>query len=604
MILTALNDYYERLASQPDTSVAPLGYSYENISFSLIINRNGELVDQPMDLRDTSGKTPRPTRMLVPQPETRTSGIKPLFLWDKSSYVLGVSNIQEQDEQKYQKRLERIQAEHQAFKAYHEEALADTNDEGLIALLRFLRSWNPADFETNPYLTEEILDTNIVFRLEDERNFIHEREAAQQLQATAISNTEAEEGICLVTGERSPISRLHPSIKGVKGAQSSGASIVSFNEKAYESYGKVQGHNAPVSEKAVFAYTTILNHLLRNENDNHQRIQIGDATTVFWALADDQKEAEAAEKTFADMLNPGASDDTETERLKRLMASVARGQPLRKEDPGLDGDVQIYVLGLAPNASRLSIRYWETGSLQTFARRMTQHFEDLELAPLPWKSFPGLWRLLLEVTPHRGSDGRGKWDDIPPQLSGELTRSILTGRRYPRSLLTNIIMRMRTDGDISGLRIALCKGVLARDRRWGVKGIQEEVPVSLDKENTNPGYRLGRLFAALESAQRVALGDNVNATIRDRYYGAASATPASIFPVLLRNAQHHLARLRKDKPGLAVNLEKEIGEIIEGLSSSFPKSLRLESQGQFAIGYYHQSQSHFRKPETADQGEE
>lgn len=603
MILTALNDYYERLVSQPESEIAPLGYSYEKISFALIINRDGRLIDL-MDLRDTSGKTPRPTRKLVPQPETRTSGIKPLFLWDKSSYVLGVSDIKEDDEAKFKKRRQRVHDEHEAFRARHEEVLAGTEDEGLLALLGFLRGWRPEDFQQSSVLREDVLDGNLVFRLDGEQNFIHERSAAQVLQANAIANTQAREGVCLVTGDRSPISRIHPPIKGVKGAQSSGAYLVSFNDRAYESYGKAQGDNAPISERVAFAYTTVLNHLLRNESDNYQRLQIGDTTTVFWAITEDQFQVQAAEQTFAQMLDPPSSDESETDRLKRLLESVARGQPLREQDPGLNDDAQIYVLGLAPNASRLSIRYWETGSLQTFARRTAQHYQDLSLAPQPWKTFPGIWRLLLETTPHRGKDKKGSWDDIPHQLSGELTRSILTGRRYPRSLLTNIIMRMRTDGDISGLRVALCKGVLMRDRRLGVRGTQEEVPVSLDKENTNPGYRLGRLFAALERAQRAALGDNVNATIRDRYYGAASATPASIFPVLLRNAQHHHGRLRKDKPGLAVKLEKEIGEIMDGLGSSFPKSLRLESQGQFAIGYYHQSQSHFRKPENAEQGEE
>lgn len=599
MILTALNEYYDRLAKQPGSTIAPIGYSYEKISYGLVITPRGELVDV-MDLRDTSAKKPRARLALVPQPPKR-AGINPppAFLWDNTKYVLGVT--QGDDE----KSRHRATEAHQAFREFHEEILADTDDEGLLALLKFLRQWTPEQFEENPRLTEEMLDTNIIFRLDGkQKQFIHERKAARALRTKLLEQADSVEGICLITGSKAPIARVHPSIKGVKDAQSMGASIVSFNEKAYESYGKSQGQNAPISEKAAFAYTTTLNHLLRNEPDNHQYIQIGDATTVFWALTDDPKQAEAAELTFSEMLNPGRSDDSETERLRRLLDSVARGQPLREQVPGLDGNARIYVLGLAPNASRLSIRYWETGTLQTFVQRMAQHFEDIRLAPLPWKSFPGIWRLLLEVTPHRGADKKGKWDDIPPQLSGELTRSILTGRRYPRSLLTNLIMRMRTDGDISGLRVALCKGVLARDRRLGVKGIREEVPVSLDKENTNPGYRLGRLFAALENTQRAALGDNVNATIRDRYYGAASATPASIFPVLLRNTQHHLGRLRKDKPGLAVNIEKEIGEIMDGMDASFPKSLRIESQGQFAIGYYHQAQSRFQKMQPTDEGEE
>ncbi|MEQ6885431.1 type I-C CRISPR-associated protein Cas8c/Csd1 [Salicola sp. Rm-C-2C1-2] len=597
MILTALNDYYERLAAQPDSTIAPIGYSYEKISFGLVLSPEGKLVDV-QDLRDTSSKKPRPSLILVTQPPKR-AGVNPppAFLWDNTKYALGITEGQDEKAQK------RAAEAHKAFREYHENVLADTDDEGLLALLRFLRQWQPEHSHGYPKLSDEVLDTNVVFRLEGEQQLIHQREAAKALRKQLLDEAETPEGTCLVTGERAPVARVHPSIKGVKDAQSMGASIVSFNEKAYESYGKSQGDNAPVSEKAAFAYTTTLNHLLRNEPDNHQRLQIGDATTVFWAIADDQSQTQAAEQTFAQMLNPRASDESETERLKRLLDSVARGQPLREQDPGLNDEAQIYVLGLAPNASRLSIRYWETGSLRSFAQRMTQHYQDLSLDPLPWKTFPGIWRLLLETTPHRGKDKKGSWDDILPQLAGELTRSILTGRRYPRSLLTNIIMRMRTDGDISDLRVALCKGVLARDKRLGVKGIQEEVPVSLDKENANPGYRLGRLFAVLEDAQYAAQG-NVNATIRDRYYGSASTTPASIFPVLINNYGNHLSRLRKDKPGLAVNLEKEVGEIMDGLGPTFPKNLRLEAQGQFAIGYYHQSQSHFRKPETAEQGED
>lgn len=185
-------------------------------------------------------------------------------------------------------------------------------------------------------------------------------------------------------------------------------------------------------------------------------------------------------------------------------------------------------------------------------------------------------------------------------LVGELMRAVLTGRPYPRSLLANVLMRMRSDGHLSGLRVGICKGILARERRLGINSDKEEIPVSLDKESTSPAYRLGRLFAVLESAQRQALGGQVNATIRDRYYGAASATPASVFPMLLRNAQNHLGRLRKDRPGAAVGLEKDIREIVDGLTDSFPRSLRIEDQGRFAIGYYHQSQSRFNKMDRSD----
>jgi CRISPR-associated protein Csd1 len=260
-------------------------------------------------------------------------------------------------------------------------------------------------------------------------------------------------------------------------------------------------------------------------------------------------------------------------------------------DPRLHENTRMYVLGLSPNASRLSIRFWEVDTLGRLVQHLAQHEQDMRLDPPPWKKAPSAWRLALATAPSR--DGRAKSDDIPPQLAGELMRSILNGSRYPGSLLANVVMRMRSDGDLSGMRVAICKGVLSRNYESS-----EEVPVSLDKQSTHPAYLLGRLFAVLENVQRNALGGQVNATIRDRYYGAASATPASVFPLLLRNTQNHIGRLRKDKPGMAVTLERDIREIVTGLAESFPRSFRIEDQGRFAIGYYHQSQARFTKAEA------
>jgi CRISPR-associated protein Csd1 len=584
MILSSLNDYYLRLAEQE--AVPVFGFSQEKISYALVLSAEGELVDV-LDVRDSSGKKPVPKGLTVPQPEKRTAGIKSNFLWDKTSYVLGVSA----------KEGGRALQEHQAFQELHRNCLAGETDYGLKALAAFLASWSPEQFQA-PLFSEEMLDANVVFRVDGEQKYLHELPAAQLLRAKLLAGAETNSGLCLVSGENLPLARLHPAIKGVNGAQSSGASIVSFNLESFGSYGKSQGANAPVSEAAAFAYTTVLNHLLRRDEHNRQRMQIGDASVVFWALADTPEKAGNAELMFADLLSPPSDDAQEAAKVRTVLDAVAKGRPLRELGLDLDEGTQLFVLGLAPNASRLSIRFWQTGSLGVFARRLAEHYQDLHIEPLPWKTEPAIWRLLYATVPSR--DGKAKAEDISPQLAGEITRAVLTGSRYPRSLLANVIMRMRADGDISGVRVALCKAVLSRDLRLGVKGINEEVPVSLDKEASNPGYRLGRLFAVLESAQRNALGTQVNATIRDRYYGAASATPTSIFPMLLRNTQNHLAKVRKEKPGLAHNLEREIGEIIDGLGSQFPRSLKLEDQGRFAIGYYHQSQARFSRNAEAD----
>jgi CRISPR-associated protein Csd1 len=592
VILQALYRYYQCLLARKEPGLSPFGYSPEKISYEILLASDGSVVDVN-DIRDISGKKPVPRILNVPQPEKRTVGIKSNFLWDKTSYVLGVSASS--------KRADR---EHEEFKEWHRRSLAREPDPALKALLAFLAHWSPEGFQAAPF-TKEMLDTNVVFRMEGEQIYLHERSAAQAVWARTLADEDNNNAVatatCLVTGDALPMARLHPPIKGVNGAQSSGASIVSFNLDAFSSYDKSQGENAPVSGQAAFAYTTVLNHLLRRGEHNRQRLQIGDSTVVFWAEATDIREAAAAELVFADLLDPPVDDAQEAEKLRRVLDDVARGRPLHGIDPCLREATRMFVLGLAPNASRLSIRFWQSDTLEAFARRLAEHESDMRIDPPAWKIAPGAWRLALTTAPSR--DGRSKAEDVSPQLAGEMMRAILSGRRYPSSMLANLIMRMRTDGDLSGLRVAICKGTLARARRLGINVHNEEIPVSLDKQSPNPGYRLGRLFAVLENAQRNALGGQVNATIRDRYYGAASATPASVFPVLLRNTQNHLGKLRKEKPGLAVNLERDIREIVAGLTDHFPRSLRIEDQGRFAIGYYHQSHARFAKGEASDDSE-
>lgn len=594
MILQALVRYYQRMVEREAKGIAGYGYSPEKISYEIVLAPDGT-VQAVNDIRDTTGKKPQPRLLDVPQPEKRTVGIKPNFLWDKTSYVLGVSATSK-----------RTDKEHEAFKVFHEEALAGTQDEGLQALLAFLRRWSPDQFQA-PLFLEEMLDANLVFRLGDERRHLHEREAAQAVRARLLGDESAEEGaqpisassaICLVSGEMAPIARLHPPIKGVNGAQSSGASLVSFNLDAFTSYCKSQGDNAPISEHAAFAYTSVLNYLLRRGPDNRQRLQVGDTSVVFWAeAAGGEVDAQAAENFLASLLMP-PDDDSEAERLRTVLDGLSKGRPLAELAPSLAPGTRIYVLGLAPNASRLSVRYWQADTLEVFAKRLAEHAQDLRIEPLPWRVEPTVYRLLLATVPNR-EGAKPNTDDAFDNLIGETMRAILSGGLYPRSLLANTVMRIRSDGNLSGMRAAICKGVLTRERRRGIHTSDEEIPVSLDKQSTLPGYQLGRLFAVLEYVQRCALGGQVNATIRDRYYGAASATPAAIFPVLLRNTQNHLGKLRKERPGQAVTLEREIRDIVEGLPDRFPRSLKIEGQGSFAIGYYHQSHTHFTKRDAA-----
>jgi CRISPR-associated protein Csd1 len=594
MILDALVDHYERLLERNDGSVPPYGYSDERIAHVLVLSADGTLLDV-QDRLDPSARTPVGRPMTVPAAFKRPGTLpKPFFLWDKSSYVLGVSRDDD-------KRLVQMPGPHDAFRRFHEALSTDPPDEGLLALQAFLRSWTPDRFLQPPF-REDMLDRNFAFRLDGAKECLHERPALRRLWSGLYRTEGAPEAMCLVTGRTGPVAVIHPSIKGVDDAQSSGASIVSFNQDAFASYGKDQGANAPVSEGAAFAYTAVLNSLLRRSADNRQRLRIGDATVVFWAATGDPSKADAAEELVSSFFDPPANDDQEAARIRSVLEQVRKGVPLESADPGLDPATTMYVLGLAPNAARLSIRYWVTDSLGTFAVRLAQHHADLALAPTPWSRPPGVWRIALATA--RVIQGRQDADDVPPNLAGEVVRSILTGERYPRSLLAAVVMRMRADREASGLRAAICKAVLNRDARLGVRAIEKEIPVSLDPTLQAPGYVLGRLFATLEEIQQAALGRDVNATIRDRYYGAASATPASVFPLLVRNAQHHLARLRKDKPGWAINLEKQLGQVMDLLAPALPKSLPIEAQGQFAVGYYHQSTARYQRKDEPDTDED
>lgn len=593
MILSALNDYYRRLAAQEKVPVP--GFSSEKVSYALVFSHDGEPVAID-DLRDTSGKKPRPRSQQVPVDKRRTSGIHAYPLWDKTAYALGITAGEGK----------RLADEHAAFKARQLALFGGCDDADLCAFLRLLKHWQPEKLAELSGYSEEMLDTNIVFRLDGQQRYLHENSMARSLWRTALENDEGVVGQCLVTGEIATLGTDHPAIRGVRDAQSSGASLVSFNSDAYNSYGNKGQDNAAISKVAIFGYSTALNYLLRGDSDNHQRLQIGDTTVVFWAEASDAVHAEAAEDFFA-MLNEPPSDQQEAAQLGSLLGQVAQGRPLAELDPRLESGTRFFVLGLAPNAARLSVRFWCADTLDRLARHYAQHHRDLALEPAPWKGIaPGSWWMALQTAPMRGGQ-KPKADDVPPQLAGELMRSILTGRRYPQSLLSNLVMRFRNDGHITGARIALCKAVLARTARLAAHSNShtQEVPVSLDRHSTHPGYLLGRLFAELENAQRGALGNQINATIRDRYYGAASATPASVFPMLLRNAQNHLSNMRKkDKGGLAHTLEREIGAIVNGLGDTFPKHLKVEDQGRFAIGYYHQSQARFAKRDSATTPEE
>lgn len=566
MILQALADYYRRKQADPDPSQRLPAYGFEEkeIPFILEIDSEGRLV-QILDTRSGEGKKKTAQRFLVPKAVKKTSGVAANLLWDTAEYVLGIDT---------RGKPERVAEQHAAFRA-RIDALPETAqaDAGIAAVRAFLDGIDIDAFAACP-AWEEIKTTNplLSFRLHGDVELVCQRPAV-----TVLAGDEPEDEatvICLVSGEQAAPERLHAAIKGVWGAQSSGANIVSFNLDAFNSYGKNQGANAPVGKAAAFAYTTALNHLLAK--GSRQRIQVGDASTVFWAEAPHELEG-----ALADLFGESPKDDPDrgTDALRALYRAVETGRFALGGD-----DTRFYVLGLAPNAARIAVRFWETAPAIELARRIKRHFDDIAVARSPRDpEHLSLFRLLAATAV------QGKADNIPPNLGGEVMRAILEALPYPATLLNAAVQRCRAEQQVSYPRAAAIKGWLNRDARRRHLP-QEEFPPMLDPDHQSAAYRLGRLFAVLEKIQEEA-SPGLNATIRDRYYGAASATPVAVFTTLLRLKNHHLGKLN---PGRATQMEKLIGEIMAGVED-FPRHLNLPDQGRFALGYYHQRQAFFTR---------
>ncbi|MCL4408105.1 MAG: type I-C CRISPR-associated protein Cas8c/Csd1 [Thermotogae bacterium] len=573
MILQKLYLYYQRLNQNSESEIAPPGYSTEKIHFAIVINKKGEVV-RVMDLRETDGKKKYPKLLVVPQIfQKRTSGKKANFLWDNSKYVLGI------DKEKSQDALECFEI----FKLYHAEMGKNCVDEGYKALLLFLEKWKPENIENLDY-KEDIPGSNIVFKFEDDANiFLHERSALKQLLMKIRSQNEtATVSQCLVSGEDQPIPNIHPSIKGVKGAQSSGAAIVSFNIDSFNSYNKKQNFNAPIGETAAFSYTTALNHLL--DRNSRQKIQIGDTTTVFWA-----ERQSPIEDFFGMALDPESTFGSDNKEVFDFLNAARDGKKIEKIDP----EIGFYILGLAPNASRIAVRFWYASTVGEIENALGQHYSDMRIDrnfPEKENEYPGIWRLLKETAV------LGKSDNINPNLSGAFVRSILTGDYYPYEILSETLERVHADGDVNYYRASLIKGYLSR--KYRKRNLRLEVNMSLNTGLKDPGYLLGRLFAVIEKVQEEA-NPGLNATIKDRYFSSASATPRAIFPQLIRLSQYHFAKLDS---GRKTNMEKLVQEIVDDVDT-FPAHLDMEEQGMFVLGYYQQRKDLFTSKKENLKGE-
>jgi CRISPR-associated protein Csd1 len=588
MILQALHRYYER------ASLAPPGWEYKEIPFIIVLDSTGSFVQIE---NMTSDEHRRGKPILVPQSEIRSgknAWQKPNLLWDHYGFVLGQQKKKPNGELDPTDSPEKAKRQLDSFVTRIKLLSASMPDStGVLAVLQFYQRGEHLKVLGLPTASEifKIPGANITFSLCGQPSPIFHDETVIAQIGSNTTDTESTEdnadgdsiiGVCLVTGKVEQIARLHPKTKGVcdKPAALSAANTGAI--PSVSSYGKEQGYNFPIGKPAAFAYTTALNHLLARES--RQRIQVGDASTVFWA-----EEAHELESALPDLFGEPPKDNPAkgVDAVKALYAAVQTGQFAVG-----DADTRFHVLGLAPNAARIAIRFWETATAMELARRIRQHFEDIRLGHASYEpEYQSLFRLLAGVAL------LNKADNIPPNLGGEVLRAILEGLPYPVRFLNLAVQRCRAEQKPNYARAAVIKACLNRLIRTRNTNEREYLPM-LDLANPHPAYRLGRLFAVLEKIQEEA-SPGLNATIRDRYYGAASSTPVSVFTTLLRLKNHHLGKLNK---GRAVQMEKLIGEIMEGLAD-IPRQLPLPDQGRFALGYYHQRHAFFSKSEITNQEE-
>lgn len=577
MILQALTRYYEDLLSRGE--IAAPGWASAKISFALCLNQNGELTQIVPTMEEVAkGKKAvmQPQLMVLPAAVKRTVSIASNFLWDNSAYLLGIDQ---------KGKPERSRECFAAAAKLHHTVLDGIDSPNARAILAFFDTWEPERAAEHPALIRQLDDVtaggNLVFRVDGRK--VEEdaaiREAWQRYRDGGESGVKMQ---CLVTGKEDEIAAVHPSVKGVRDAQSSGAALVSFNAPAFCSYGREQNYNAPVGKYAAFAYTAALNHLLA-DSDHVQHI--GDTTVVCWAEGAD----DAYPGFFSAVIGGGTYGGLSDNDLRAALKRLANGLPC--DDLGVDPNRPFYILGLAPNAARLSVRFFLRDSFGKLMENVNAHYERMEIVRPAYEKFNylPLWSLLRETVNLNSRDKAPS-----PAMAGATARAIFSGARYPASLLEAVMLRIRAERDITWGKAAIIKAYYLKNPHEDCP--KEVLTVSLNEASTNPAYTLGRLFSVYEAVQQAA-NPGINTTIKDKYFNSAAAMPASIFPVLINLCQKHLRKLDARQH---VYYDKQIMKLKGVLNENYPARMTLAQQGSFDLGYYHQTQKRYTKKEEKE----
>lgn len=618
MILQSLMHYYDVVSERGE--IAPAGWCDAKVPLAMDIEEDGTLkgFESLMYVPENS-KRERPPVLKVPQQVKRTSGSVSNFLCDNAQYFLGIVTKEGRDPER-QKQLAL-----QCFRAageLHHAVLGHVQSEPAQAVLRYFEHWDPEKAEENPHVAEpSVMDRlmkggNLVLRYHG--RFVYEDPDIRRAWEAYRRNADRDvpRARCLVTGKTAPVAIVHPPIKNVMGAQSFGAALVCFNAPSCCSYGHEQGMNAPVSLEAAFKYGTALNFLTaRPENVLH----VADMTVVFWS----ETANHAAEELFGASL--GAQNNLSELDLHAILERAANGQSVQFKEQDIDPADDFCVLGLAPNAGRIFVRFFQRNTFGSMIRNLEQHIERLRISGVPQaeSGSMGIWAMLNETA---NQSARTKMP--PPPTANAVLSAILTGQPYPYSLLQNIMIRIRAERALTWRKAAMIKAWILKCQPGMAK---EAATVELNEASNYIPYVLGREFAVLERIQIASVGKTrgsgnkaaeksgekedvkqstpQKSIMRERYFTSAATTPAVVFPVLMRLSQHHQAKL---SDASKVWSDKLLTDLQSRIHEPLPAHLTLQEQGAFYLGYYHQKQAMYAKksalteqaPETKEKQEE
>ena len=540
MMLRKLSEYSERL------DLPPTLYAEGPVRYWVNLDSHGRFLPPMTDTADpSSARTRRGQRRPLPQVQ-RSSGIRPLLLADKADYTLGYVADGKQ--------AERVRKCHDAYVELVERCAAATRDPSVQAILNFLKS-DPLT-QVQP---DESFDPSGIISFRVEENIAIDNPAVQNFWATVNADDDARTMQCLVCGNSRPVlERLQGKIKGIPGGQSAGTSLISANAQAFESYGLEASLTAPTCAGCGESFTRGLNALL---SDDKNRFRTGGNVYVFWTR----------EETGFDFYS--TLEEPDPANIQALLESVRTGRPNKIDEE------RFYALSLSASAARAAVRDWTDTTVGRVKQNLAQWFQGQRIAALAEgpPRYYGL-RALAFATVREPRE-------LPVTTPRSLTYAAFNGTPVPLAILAQAVRRNRAEQGVSRPRAALIKLALLSQ----TSGHQEDHMVQLDSGNTEPAYVCGRLLAVLEQAQRAAI-QGIRTTVVDRFYGTASSAPLAVFPRLMNGAQPHLSKLKRDNAAAGFAIDRKIEEILSHLKadSGFPRTLNLQQQGIFALGYYHQ----------------